>query len=114
MEIYRGDVVIADLEPVKGSEQGGKRPVLIIQNDVLNKHSPVTIIAPFTSRVYEKEYPTNVFLSSKESGLKKDSTILLNQIRAIDKSRIRKRIKKLDYSIMREVDLAIKISLGIN
>jgi len=114
IKIERGDVVLADLEPVKGSEQGRIRPVLIIQNDISNKHSPTTIIAPLTSKLYEKEYPTNVGISSEDSGLELDSTILLNQIRTIDRSRIIKTLSKLDESIMRKVDLAIKVSLGID
>ena len=113
MEIKRGEIVLAKLEPVKGSEQGGTRPVLILQNDISNKFSPITIIAPITSRIYEKDFPTNVFISKEDSGLNKDSTLLLNQIRTIDKSRIIKIITSLDEFIMQKVDIAIKISLGI-
>lgn len=114
VKIKRGDIVLARLEPVVGSEQGSTRPVLIIQNDIGNEASPITIIAPITSRIYEKDFPTNVFLSREDSHLDKDSTILLNQIRSIDKSRIIKRISSPDYSIMRNVDMAIIISLGLN
>lgn len=113
MEIKRGDIVLANLEPVIGSEQGSIRPVLIIQNDISNRYSPTTIIAPITSKIYEKEFPTNVKVLKNDSGLDKDSTILLNQIRAIDKSRIKKKISNLDNFIMNKVDLAIKISLGL-
>jgi mRNA interferase MazF len=113
MEIKRGEIVLAKLGPVKGSEQGGTRPVLILQNDISNKFSPITIIAPITSRIYEKDFPTNVFISKEDSGLNKDSTLLLNQIRTIDKSRIIKIITSLDEFIMQKVDIAIKISLGI-
>ena len=113
-QIIRGDVVVANLEPVTGSEQGGIRPVLILQNNVLNKHAPTTIIAPITSKIYTKEYPTNVFLLKEESGLDKDSTVLLNQIKTIDKSRITKKISFLNNEIMRKIDLAIKISLDLN
>ncbi|OIO40442.1 PemK family transcriptional regulator [Candidatus Pacearchaeota archaeon CG1_02_31_27] len=113
MLIKRGDIFLANLEPVKGSEQGGIRPVLIIQNDISNKYSPVTIIAAITSKIFEREFPTNVFLTKKESGLDKDSTILLNQIRTIDKSRLIKKIKTLDLFLMEKVELAIKISLGL-
>jgi len=113
MLIKRGDIFLANLEPVKGSEQGGIRPVLIIQNDISNKYSPVTIIAAITSKIFERECPTNVFLTKKESGLDKDSTILLNQIRTIDKSRLIKKIKTLDLFLMEKVELAIKISLGL-
>ena len=110
----RGDIVIADLEPVKGSKQGGIRPVLIIQNDILNKYAPTTIIAPITSKRYTKEYPTNVTIKKEESKLKFDSTILLNQIKTIDKRRIAKKISSLDNFTMNKVDRAIKVSLGLN
>lgn len=112
--IKRGDIFLANLEPIKGSEQGGIRPVLVIQNDIHNKYSPTTIIAPITSKIYSKNYPTNVFISKKDSKLLKDSTILLNQIRTIDKSRIKKRISNLNPYLMFQVDLAIKISLGLD
>jgi len=113
MKILRGDVVLANLEPVIGSEQGSIRPVLIIQNDTSNEYSPTTIIAPITSRVYIKEFPTNVFILKKDSKLDKDSTILLNQIRTIDKSRIIKKLTKLDNAIMNKVEMAIRVSLGL-
>lgn len=113
MIIKKGDIFLANLEPVKGSEQGGIRPVLIIQNDISNQHSPVTIIAAITSRVYDKEFPTNVKLLSVDSGLPKDSTVLLNQIRTIDKSRIIKKLKNLDKNLMNKIDLAIMISLDL-
>lgn len=111
--IIRGEIVLANLEPIKGSEQGRTRPVLIIQNDIGNKYSTTTIIAPITSKIMNQEYPTNVFLSMKESKLDKDSTILLNQIRTIDKSRIVKRISTIPKEIMENVDLAIKVSLDL-
>lgn len=114
LKIKRGEIVLANLEPVKGSEQGRIRPVLIIQNDDGNETSPTTIIAPITSREYTKEFPTNVFLSKQESKLDRDSTILLNQIRAIDKSRILKKISSLDNFIMQKVDRAIKVSLALD
>ena len=113
MLIKRGEIFLADLEPIKGSEQGGIRPVLIIQNNTSNKYSPVTIIAAITSKIFEKEFPTNVFLSKKDSKLDKDSTILLNQIRTIDKSRLIKKISSMDEYLMKKVDLAIKISLDL-
>jgi len=113
MKIKRGDVVLVDLNPVIGSEQGKIRPAVIIQNNIGNKYSPTTIIAPITSKVFDKEFPTNVLLFSKNSGLKGDSTILLNQIRTIDKLRIIKKIHSLDKEIMKRVDLAIKISLDL-
>ncbi len=114
VEIKRGDIFLANLEPVIGSEQGGIRPVLIIQNDLSNKYSPVIIVASLTSREFTKDFPTNVFISKKDSKLPKDSTILLNQIRTIDKSRIAKKISSLDLYSMHKVDLALKISFGIN
>jgi len=113
MEVRRGNIVLVNLEPVKGSEQGKIRPAIIIQNDSGNQYSPTTIIAPITSTVFSKEFPTNVSVSRKDSGLEKDSTILLNQIRTIDKSRIIKKPSRLDLSIMNKVDLAIKVSLGL-
>jgi|SRR3989344_1103556 len=114
MEIKRGDIVLVNLEPVKGSEQGGIRPCLIIQNDKGNKYSPLTIIAPLTSKEFTKEYPTNVLVSREDSYLDKDSTILLNQIRTIDKSRIIKKISSLNSFLMNQVDMAIKISLALD
>ena len=113
MEIKRGDIVLVGLEPVKGSEQGGVRPVLVIQNDEGNKFSPTTIIAPITSKEFTKEFPTNVKISKKESRLNNDSTLLLNQIRTIDRSRVIKKISSLDFYTMNKIDLAIKISLGL-
>ena len=114
VEIKRGDVFLANLEPIKGSEQGGVRPCLIIQNDYGNKYSPLTIVAPLTSKEFDKEFLTNVFLSKKDSKLDKDSTVLLNQIRTVDKSRLIKKINSLDKHLMKKVDLAIKISLDLN
>lgn len=111
--IKRGQIVLVDLNPVKGSEQGKIRPALVIQNDEGNKLSPVTIVAPITSKIFTKEFPTNVEISSKESNLKKESTILLNQIRTIDKSRIIKSRNLLNNITMNKVNLAIKISLGL-
>jgi mRNA interferase MazF len=112
--LKRGDIILVNFEPICGSEQGGVRPAIVIQNDVLNKFSPLTIVAPMTSKIYEKEYPTNVFISKQDSHLDRDSTILLNQIRTIDKSRIIKKISSLDFYTMNKVDLAIKISLGLD
>lgn len=112
-QIVKGEIVLADLEPIRGSEQGGIRPVLIIQNDTLNKHAPTTIVAPITSKIYTKVYPTNVIIKKEDSKLKLDSTILLNQVRTIDKSRIIKKIGTLDFYFMNRVDLALKISLDL-
>ena len=114
VNIKRGDIVLVNLDPVVGSEQGKIRPVLIIQNDISNEYSPTTIIAPITSKIYSKEFPTNVQVTSKDSGLEKESTILLNQIRTIDKSRIIRKISKLNEQIMRRVNLAVKASLDLD
>ena len=107
VNILRGDIFWAN-------EQGGIRPALIIQRDIINMNSPTTIIAPITSKIYSKEFPQNVQFFSLSSGLKKDSTILLNQIRTIDKRRLTKKIGTLPNDIMKKVDLAIKISLGLD
>ncbi len=109
----RGEVYFADLNPVRGREQGGRRPVLIVQNDVGNRHSPVTIVAAITSSVAERPYPTEVRLLAGEGGLSKDSAVLLNQIKTIDKERLEQRLGQLNASAMRQVDDAIKISLGL-
>jgi len=114
MEIKRGEVVLVNFEPVKRSEQRGIRPALIIQNDIYNKYSPTTIVAPITSKLFKKEYPTNVLLNKIDSKLNKESTILLNQIKTIDKSRIIKKISSLNQFIMRNVERAIKVSLFID
>ena len=114
MIIKRGEIFLANLEPIRGSEQGGVRPVLIIQNDISNKHSPVIIIAAITSKIFEKEYSTNIFISKDESGLDKDSTIMLNQIRTIDNVRLMKKIGLLDNFTMNKVDRAIKVSLALD
>jgi mRNA interferase MazF len=113
LQFKRGEIVIVNLNPVIGSEQGKTRPALIIQNDVGNKYSPLTIIAPITIKIYSQEYPTNVQISKKESKLKEESTILLNQIRTVDKRRIVKKISTLDNSVLAKIDLAIKASLGL-
>jgi mRNA interferase MazF len=114
MNLFKGDILIVNLDPTIGSEQGKIRPALLIQNNTLNKFSPLVIIAPITSKVYSKKYPTNVFISKKNSKLKEDSTILLNQIRTIDKKRIIKKVGKIEDILLREVDSAIKITLDIN
>lgn len=112
MWIRRGDVFWVNLNPTQGSEQAGHRPVLVIQNDVGNQVAPTTIIAPITTKSFSKQYPTNVHLHKETSGLKTDSTILLSQIRTIDKQRLEKKIGHLSPSIMAKVEQAIKISLG--
>lgn len=114
MIIKRGDILLVNFEPVKGSEQGRIRPALVVQNNILNQFSPLTIVAPITSKNYEKEYPTNVEILKEESGLKLDSTILLNQIRTIDKSRIKSKLSRLPQDIMNKVDIALSVSLGLD
>jgi mRNA interferase MazF len=109
----RGEVYFADLNPVRGREQGGRRPVLIIQNDIGNQFSPVTIVVAITSSVADKPYPTEVRLPAGVGGLPRESTILLNQIKTIDKDRLERRLGQLDASSMHRVDEAIKLSLGL-
>lgn len=114
MIIKKGEIFLANLKPVVGREQGGIRPALIIQNNKSNIYSPVIIIAAITSRIFSKEFPTNVFISKEDSRLDRDSTILLNQIRTIDKSRLIKKVGSLDSYILSKVDKALKISLALN
>ncbi|HHU30825.1 MAG: type II toxin-antitoxin system PemK/MazF family toxin [Bacillota bacterium] len=113
MEVKRGYIFFADLSPVIGSEQGGVRPVLVIQNNVGNKYSPTVIIAAITSQIDKAKLPTHVEVEAKEYGLEKDSVILLEQIRTIDKHRLRDKITELDEKLMQKVNQALKISLGL-
>lgn len=113
MTVKRGDIYYADLSPVVGSEQGGVRPVLIIQNDVGNKYSPTVIAAAITSRINKAKMPTHIELSANEYGLNKDSVILLEQIRTIDKRRLREKIGRLDEEVMHRVNNALYISFGL-
>jgi mRNA interferase MazF len=112
MTIKRGELYYADLSPVVGSEQGGVRPVLIVQNDVGNKYSPTIIAAAVTSKINKAKLPTHIELPSSTFGLAKDSVILLEQIRTLDKRRLKERIGELSDSTMSKVDKAILISLG--
>lgn len=112
-KISRGDIVLVNLDPVTGSEQGKTRPALVIQNNTGNELSPTTIIAPITSKVFSKKFPTNVEIDKTNSPLKEKSTILLNQIRTIDKRRIIKIYGNLQSWKMKEVNEAIMISLGL-
>ncbi len=112
--IKRGEIYYADLSPVVGSEQGGIRPVLIIQNDIGNKYSPTVIIAAITSQLSKAKIPTHVELSAKQYNLAKDSVILLEQVRTIDKRRLKDRVSILDSVKMKQVNLAILVSLGFN
>ena len=111
--VKRGDIYYADLSPVVGSEQGGMRPVLIVQNDTGNKHSPTVIAAAITSQVGKARLPTHIELAAQGYGLSRDSVILLEQIRTIDKSRLRERMGKLDNATMDKVDNAISVSFGL-
>ena len=112
MTIKRGELYYADLSPVVGSEQGGVRPVLVVQNDVGNKYSPTVIAAAVTSKINKAKLPTHIELPSKVYGLQKDSVILLEQIRTLDKRRLKERIGELNETTMSLVDNAILISLG--
>ncbi len=111
--IRRGDIYYADLRPVIGSEQGGIRPVLIIQNDVGNKHSPTVICAAITSKMNKAKLPTHVELDSNKYDIMKDSVILLEQLRTIDKKRLKDKICHLDREILRKVDQALLVSLEL-
>lgn len=113
MSIRRGDLFYVDLNPTKGSEQKGRRPVLILQNDVGNEVSPTTIVAPLTTKSFSKEYPTNVNVPKGVAGLKEDSTVLLSQIRTVDKTRLENKIGHLQDRYMERVDAAIRVSLGL-
>lgn len=112
MNIKRGELYYADLSPVVGSEQGGVRPVLVVQNDVGNKYSPTVIAAAVTSKINKAKLPTHIELPTGSYGLAKDSVILLEQIRTLDKRRLKERIGELNESTMTRVDKAILISLG--
>ena len=114
MVIHRGDIYYADLRPVVGSEQGGVRPVLIIQNDIGNKHSPTVICAAITSQMNKSKLPTHVELDSSRYALVKDSVVLLEQLRTIDKKRLRDKVCHLDREILRKVERALLISLDLN
>ena len=112
-QIRRGDIYYADLSPVVGSEQGGLRPVLIIQNDVGNKYSPTVIAAAITSRMSKTRLPTHIDIYASRAGLARDSVILLEQIRTLDKRRLRERMGHLDDEMMDRVNNAIAVSFGI-
>ncbi len=113
MIVKRGDIFYADLSPVIGSEQGEVRPVLVIQNDIGNKYSPTIIIAAITSQINKARLPTHIEINAPDFGLPKDSVVLLEQIRTIDKKRLREKIGKFDEDMMKHVDEALKISLGL-
>ena len=113
MAIKRGDVFFADLSPVVGSEQGGVRPVLIIQNDIGNRFSPTVIVAAITAQIEKAKLPTHIEIDAKKYGFDRDSVILLEQLRTIDKQRLTDKITHLDRLMMRKVDEALQISLGL-
>ncbi len=113
MNIKRGDIYYADLSPVVGSEQGGLRPVLIVQNDVGNRYSPTVIAAAITSRLSKAKLPTHIDIMGSHVGLAKDSVILLEQIRTLDKRRLREKMGHLDEATMTSVNNAIEVSFGL-
>ncbi|MCI8893482.1 MAG: type II toxin-antitoxin system PemK/MazF family toxin [Lachnospiraceae bacterium] len=113
MVIRRGDIYYADLRPVVGSEQGGVRPVLVIQNDVGNRHSPTVICAAITSKMNKAKLPTHVELDSARYALVKDSVVLLEQLRTIDKMRLKDKVCHLDADILKKVNRALEISLEL-
>lgn len=113
MLVKRGDIFYANLSPVVGSEQGGHRPVLVLQNDVGNKYSPTVIVAAITSQISKAKLPTHVELSAKQYSLEKDSVVLLEQLRTVDKRRLKEKITHLNEDIMVKVDDSLRISLGL-
>jgi len=113
LAVRRGDIFYADLSPVVGSEQGGIRPVLIIQNDMGNRHSPTVIAAAITSRTTKAKLPTHIDISASGHGLTKDSVVLLEQIRTLDKQRLQKKMGHLDGATMQRVDEALSVSFGM-
>ncbi len=113
ISVKRGDIYYADLSPVVGSEQGGLRPVLIIQNDVGNRYSPTVIAAAITSRLGKTKLPTHIDVHAERAGLSRDSVVLLEQLRTLDKRRLKERMGRLDDEMMREIDAAIAVSLGL-
>ena len=114
MNVKRGELYYADLSPVVGSEQGGIRPVLVVQNDIGNRYSPTIIAAAVTSKINKAKLPTHIEISGEGYGLSKDSCILLEQIRTIDKRRLQEKITTLDDDKMKQVNRAILISLGFS
>lgn len=111
--IKRGDIFYANLSPVIGSEQGGSRPVLILQNDIGNKYSPTIIVAAITAQIAKGKLPTHIELKAEECNLERDSVVLLEQLRTIDKKRLRNKITTLDKEIMKSVDEAVRVSIGL-
>ncbi len=114
MTVKRGEIYYADLSPVVGSEQGGIRPVLIVQNDVGNRYSPTVIAAAITSQKEKAKLPTHIQLDSHRCGLAKDSVVLLEQIRTLDKKRLKEKMGRLDEPAMHQIDRALSISFGLD
>ncbi len=114
MDIHRGEVFYADLSPVVGSEQGGIRPVLIVQNEIGNRHSPTVIAAAITSKLEKSRLPTHIGIRAEHTGLAKDSIVLLEQIRTIDKQRLRERAGQISPEDQQRVDAALDVSLGLH
>jgi len=114
MYVKRGEVYYAQLNPVVGSEQGGTRPVLVIQNDIGNQYSPTTIVVAITSQINKAKLPTHIEISAGKSGLERDSVILGEQIRTIDKSRLKQKVAFLEDGVMESVNKAIEVSLGLS
>ncbi len=112
--VKRGDLYYADLSPVIGSEQGGVRPVIVIQNDVGNKYSPTIIIAAVTSQINKAKLPTHIEIKAHNFGLTKDSVVLLEQVRTIDKKRLKEKIGHFNDEAMEKIDSALKTSLGLS
>ena len=113
MNVKRGDVFYADLSPVVGSEQGGFRPVLVVQNNIGNRFSPTVIVAAITAQIQKAKLPTHVEIIASDYGLERDSVVLLEQIRTLDKQRLRDKITHLDDELMKKVNEALQISLGL-
>ncbi len=114
MSVKRGDIFYADLSPVVGSEQGGLRPVLIIQNDIGNRYSPTVIAAAITSRMSKTHLPTHIDIHAERAGLSKDSVVLLEQVRTLDKRRLKEKMGHLDDEAMNVVNSAIAVSFGLD
>ncbi len=114
MIVKRGDIFYADLSPVVGSEQGGIRPVLVVQNDIGNKYSPTVIVAAITSQINKAKLPTHIELPGDDYGLSKDSVVLMEQIRTIDKRRLKEKIGHLDDDVSAKIDEALKVSFSLS
>ena len=114
MLVHRGEIYYCDLSPAKGCEQGGMRPVLVIQNEMGNKHAPTTIVAPLTSRMGKKHLPTHITVPHEYSNMPADSIVLCEQIRTIDKSRLQSKVGYIDEDGMKKVSFALMVSLGLN